>query len=316
MTRDSVLRWYPPEWRRRYGDELLALLDDTYGDAKIPAAEHRALVVRGAVERWRVFAASSPTLATEDRIRAGSLLVGVGWAFFIVAGCIFAKFAEGWRVATKGSDAIVPSVGYALVVLAAVVATAVIACVGAALTPSFVRLVRGGSWSRVRGAIVASATICTLAALSVAVTALWSRHLTSAGRNGGSTAYSVSFVIMSVLIAVAIIVISVNAAFLVRQLSLTVTQVRGLDVSARIVCGAMTLMVLGTVTWWCSVAVLVPSVMNNGIGNGVLYSSAMAPLSLIVMAIIMFVGGALALRGVAMVSSSHRIARGSDAGAS
>ena len=27
----GVLRWYPVAWRRRYGAELIAMLDDTYG---------------------------------------------------------------------------------------------------------------------------------------------------------------------------------------------------------------------------------------------------------------------------------------------
>jgi hypothetical protein len=27
-----ILRWYPAGWRRRYGEELIAMLDDTHGE--------------------------------------------------------------------------------------------------------------------------------------------------------------------------------------------------------------------------------------------------------------------------------------------
>ena len=32
----GVLRWYPAAWRRQYGEELVAMLDDTNGDDKLP----------------------------------------------------------------------------------------------------------------------------------------------------------------------------------------------------------------------------------------------------------------------------------------
>ena len=39
-----VLRWYPAAWRRRYGEELIAMLDDTHGDDGLPLRVRISLV--------------------------------------------------------------------------------------------------------------------------------------------------------------------------------------------------------------------------------------------------------------------------------
>ena len=49
--RHRLLRWYPPAWRRRYGAELLALLQDTYGDASLPLRGRLSLIRAGIAER-------------------------------------------------------------------------------------------------------------------------------------------------------------------------------------------------------------------------------------------------------------------------
>jgi hypothetical protein len=48
-----VLRWYPRAWRRRYGDELLALLEDMYGDEPLSVRCRISLCRSGTIERMR-----------------------------------------------------------------------------------------------------------------------------------------------------------------------------------------------------------------------------------------------------------------------
>ena len=48
-----VLRWYPRAWRRRYGDELLALLEDMYGDEPLSVRCRISLCSSGTIERMR-----------------------------------------------------------------------------------------------------------------------------------------------------------------------------------------------------------------------------------------------------------------------
>jgi hypothetical protein len=49
----QVLRWYPSAWRRRYGQELVALLEDTYGDQPLPLRCQLSLIHSGTRERVR-----------------------------------------------------------------------------------------------------------------------------------------------------------------------------------------------------------------------------------------------------------------------
>ena len=48
-----LLRWYPPAWRRRYGEEMIALLEDTYGDGPLPLRCRMSLSRCGMIERFR-----------------------------------------------------------------------------------------------------------------------------------------------------------------------------------------------------------------------------------------------------------------------
>jgi hypothetical protein len=48
-----VLRWYPRDWRRRYGDELVALLEDMFGDEPLPVRCRISLFRSGMIERVR-----------------------------------------------------------------------------------------------------------------------------------------------------------------------------------------------------------------------------------------------------------------------
>ena len=57
MTRgrdpERLLRWYPAAWRRRYGAELVTLLEDTYGAGPVPWRCRLALLWAGTAERLR-----------------------------------------------------------------------------------------------------------------------------------------------------------------------------------------------------------------------------------------------------------------------
>ena len=48
-----ALRWYPRRWRRRYGDELVALLEDTFGEEPLSVRCRIGLCRSGTIERIR-----------------------------------------------------------------------------------------------------------------------------------------------------------------------------------------------------------------------------------------------------------------------
>jgi hypothetical protein len=97
----GVLRWYPAAWRRRYGEELIAMLDDTYGHDKLPRRVRMALLRSGLKERIRLLRKYSRTYV------GYSIACGVVWAVILAtvwthAGDAtrhtFAVFAGGWAI--------------------------------------------------------------------------------------------------------------------------------------------------------------------------------------------------------------------------
>jgi hypothetical protein len=97
----EILRWYPAAWRRRYGEELIAMLEDTHGNDKLPPRVRMSLIRTGLKERIRLLRKCSRTYI------GYSIACGVVWAVilsmvFTHAGDTtrhtFAVFAGGWAI--------------------------------------------------------------------------------------------------------------------------------------------------------------------------------------------------------------------------
>jgi hypothetical protein len=84
-----VLRWYPAAWRRRYGEELIAMLDDTHGDDELPQAARRSLIRSGLIERVRLLRRYSRTYV------GYSIACGVVWAVILAA--VWTQAGDGTR---------------------------------------------------------------------------------------------------------------------------------------------------------------------------------------------------------------------------
>jgi hypothetical protein len=164
---DRWLRWYPAAWRERYGEELSALVEDTYGpDARVPRRARLRLARAGIGERFCELAGGHDP-DPGDRSRAGVLLVLCGWACFVAAGSAVAKFAEHWDSMTPRTARSLPTASFDALQWAAAVG-AVLVLVGIAATaPTVVRTLRrkggaggtggavftvgtGGTWALVR----------------------------------------------------------------------------------------------------------------------------------------------------------------------
>jgi hypothetical protein len=96
-----ALRWYPVAWRRRYGEELVAMLDDTYGDGELPPRGRMALVLAGLRERIRLVRKHSQTYT------GYSIACAVVWILILAtvwtnAGDVtwhtFGIFSGGWAI--------------------------------------------------------------------------------------------------------------------------------------------------------------------------------------------------------------------------
>jgi hypothetical protein len=302
---EHMLRWYPPAWRARYGDELAALMEDMYaGSGRVPPRARLGLMRAGLVERAREAGLVGTAGGPAARVTGGSVLVLCAWGVFMVAGAMFGKFADQWKHGTPTVDHALPTAGYALVFVAAVVAATLVVLGAALVVPAFLGLVRAGRWPEVRAAVWRAVAAAVVATALLGSTLGWARHLSAHDRNGGLPAYSLAFALVCLTVVVAIALGTAAAVAVARRVELEDRLVRVLGLLALGVTGAMVLMFGGVVTWWAAEATHAPAVLAGGIGNGFVYTSRTAPPTLLAAGLLMVIGLSLAVAG------SVRVLRG------
>jgi hypothetical protein len=101
-----LLRWYPREWRRRYGDEFAALLVDEFSER--PRSARRAIDVgfSGLLARVRETGLAGPGREAERQLRAGLAALSCALAVFVVAGvALWSQLTIGWQWSAPSSGA-------------------------------------------------------------------------------------------------------------------------------------------------------------------------------------------------------------------
>jgi hypothetical protein len=302
---ERLIRWYPQEWRDRYGGEMTALLEDSYATASdVPARARLGLVRRGLAERARTAGLIGSALEPTQELRAGAVLVLCGWPLFLVAGAVFGKFADNWWIGTPAVDRLPASASFNAVAVLGVLGCTVVGLAALLALPSFVRLVRAGRWSTVRRPVWRAGLASVLAALLLGGGLAWAHHLGPHDRNGGLAVYGAAFIVIGLAAFVAILSATAAAVAVARRIDLPQRVLRGLGVMALVLSVVMTLLFAGFVTWWATQATYAPTVLLNGIGNGVPFTSGTVPPTLAAAGLLMVLGLALAVAGTV------RIARG------
>ena len=243
MKAARLLRWYPRAWRERYGEELLALIQDTLDEGR-PTWRLRLGVVRGGL-RERAHQARQAVGAAIKRPSGLDL-----WAKMLAAGTIVAILpqnlsespppARGWQ-AVAAFDAL----------LAAVALTgAVIVASGLAALPALVRFLRAGGWPKIRRRVVwaAGATVVAGGALAGLVLAAGSR---SPAQVNASYAYLAGFLATGLAITAAIGLWAIAAAAMARHLTLD-PRLRAVQLVLVAVTPAAVTVVLATLNLWWS----------------------------------------------------------------
>ena len=298
-----MIRWYPPNWRARYGDEFAALLHDTHGMNAVRLKDRIAVARAGLTERAREEGLIGDSSSPSKRIRTGSLLILFAWSFFMVAGAFFAKFSDRWDLGSLKQHSI-SNVSYGAVQWAGLIGMAILVVAALVVFPASVRFVRSGGWPEVKRPVVRAAVV-GLAALGLTVGgSIWAHHLTSHDRNGGSSAYVAFFVILVVAILAFVIFGTAAALSVARRLRLTDVTNRALGLLAVALTALMAVVFVGTITWWGAEASYDPKFLGNGLGGGLLFTSSTAPLTLIVAGVLMFLGFTLAMFGAVKVARS------------
>ena len=128
-------------------------------------------------------------------------------------------------------------------------------------------------------------------------TSLWAHQLTPHQRNGGSLAYSLDFVLLTLVGAMAVVLVTMSVWSVTRRLELSVRLVDHLAVLARVVTVLMLVVLAAFIGWWSAEAVLAPDVLASWISDHL----ALAPPMMLAAGVLMLSGLCLAGAGVARI---------------
>ncbi|MHB1930524.1 MAG: hypothetical protein ACYCUG_14110 [Acidimicrobiales bacterium] len=295
------LRWYPAAWRDRYGDELTVFMHDSYGSADLPWRARLSLAAGGLRERARQSGVVGETAPPPGRVQAGTLLVLIGWAGFVVAGLSFAKFSEHFDGALPGginshlgpASHAVPDSAYGVLQTVALVAGIAVLLGAALAVPSLLRYLRSDGWSAVRGHVLRAVVITSVAAGTSASLIVWAHHLSSPQRNGANGWYDALFLVSAALMALTFGMWTAVAVAAGRRLTLSRSVLRAESAVAAVVGLAMIAMLGATAVWWASMATQAPSFLTSDPTGAPLDPWLVGTVVLMLAAMSMGVGGML-----------------------
>jgi len=294
---DRALRWYPAAWRSRYGSELTALLEDTYGQS-LPWQCKLSLCREGLAERLR-----PPGPGTREGVRAGWLLALWAWAVFVLAGGGFVNLTDNWRSAAPAGGVSLAGFGYDLACLAGVAGCVIVTAGMAVCLPAAARFLRSGGWREVRWHAAAIAASLATTILLVTVMAEWARHLTLRQRSGGLASYSALALAVVAATAVTVILLTATTVTIIHRAELPLRAVRCCGFLAFALAAMMSAVAAGATTWCAGMAARVPwFVAGSAPGTD---RHGVSPIVLLI-AVLMTLGLLLAGTGARRAASSLR----------
>jgi hypothetical protein len=302
---DHLIRWYPAQWRERYGDEMTALLEDTYAAAaEVPLRQRVSLAWSGVAERARSAGLVGWSGDAAARQRGGALLVLCGWAFYLVAGAMFVKISDRWSMGSAHADHWVATSGFNVVAVAAGVGCLIVALAALLVLPSFVRYLRAGGWPEIRRAVVVAAVAVVVSGGLFALLVVRAHGMSTQARNGGNALYSALFVIVGLVFICAIGSGTAAAVTVSRRVELSRPTMRALSGLAIALVGVMGLTLVSFVSWWATEAAHSPGFLAQTIGNGAPFSSSVVPPTLLAAGFCMTMGLALGIAGLVRIVGS------------
>jgi hypothetical protein len=263
--RERLLRWYPPAWRDRYGEDFAAYLEDAYPSGRLPWRARLSVVIGGIGERVRYAGIVGDRLPVADRARATVLVVLCSWTAFVIAGSSFAKLSEHFDQALPEDMAShhVPDVAFAIVQVTAGLAGCLVVLGALLAVPPLVRFLRSGGWSAIRPHVVAAAACTTAAALSAIPLGVWAHHLTASQRNGGLSPYTGALLAWAILTAAALVLWTMVAVVAARRVTFSRSLLLTESALAAGVAAAMVVILVSTAVWWAELASTAPSFLSS-----------------------------------------------------
>jgi hypothetical protein len=241
MKPASLLRWYPREWRERYGEELLALIQDTL-DAGDRLGWRLRLGVAWGGARERVHQVRRAVWASRTD----------GWATIWMAGQVCTLFPENLALSPAAAWGWRGAAAYDAMLATAALIGAVILASGLTALPALVRFLRAGGWPLIRRQVAwAAGTGAAAAAALAGLVVISAGH--SSARLNISWAYLAGQVATGLVLVVAIWVGAVTAAAIAGHLTFT-PRVRTAQLIFGAVAQGTVLAVISVLAFWWSVS--------------------------------------------------------------
>ena len=270
-----ALRWYPREWRARYGEEFTELLMADFDERPHVPSRAVDLAVSGTTARLAAAGVAGRTLDPDLQATRSLTAAGCATALFLVSGvALWSQLTIGWQwapPATRATAWAMYAMTYGALALAAVGVAAVVPVAGVTLwrlvrrpSPALVRpllvlalgvaiLVVGthhfaNGWPGTRGhpwvdqGVVPGGVAAYAWAASLSVTSYWVHP----GALGAFPPAELAFMVVSPLALLAVVV---SAARLVRQLHLPTSIVRYGHQLSRVGALAMVVFFTGAALW-------------------------------------------------------------------
>ena len=247
MRPARLLRWYPRAWRERYGEELLALIQDTVDDGRSTWRLRLGVAWGGLRERGHQAGRAVRAAVTSGTMpdRWSLYVTGLVLASLPEAVTVSLPQARGWQAAAAAG------------VLATVALTgAAVLADGLMALPALISFLRAGGWPNIRRRVAraAGATAAARGVLAGVSVASGSRSL---AQQDTSWVLFSAYLAAGLAIAVAIGLWATAAVTAARHLPLA-PRVRG----AALVLGAVTrtmvmVMFVALTLWWSATQALV-----------------------------------------------------------
>jgi hypothetical protein len=298
---DRLLRWYPEAWRQRYGDELIALMEDTYDDRPVPWRCRMSLARSGAVERLRGSGLAQGGDGSGQRIRSGSLLVLWAWAVFVVAGAGFAKFAEHWDAVTPKGARWLPAAAFDAVQWAALTGGVIVLVAASASVPAFVRSMARGGWAPIRLPVLRAVAVAAATVVATVGIVVWAHHLGPRPAGRAHLPYAGVAALWALMVVATIATGTAAAVAVARRLRFSPRVLRLQGVLALAMVLVMVVVVAGTIAWWGAVAANAPWFFDDGVIGS---TTSRTPPALVGAGVLMVLGLAVALPGAIRVARS------------
>ncbi len=273
---DHLVGRYPASWRARYGGELAALLEDTYGDGSVPLRQRLSLLRAALTEHARA-SGFAPGAVPAQRARTGALVVLCAWSFFMVSGSVFAKYVEHWDLATPVNERWLPDHAVTAVIYAATLGGALVALGALALALPVARSVRAEGWGRLGRAMRDTAVLVMVALLTSGAVILFAHSQASAERNGGAWIFSVAGAVWGMTLLAALVACTRAAVVAALRIELRGALLRAEAVSALGVFLCMGVVLAGTTTWWVATALHAPRFLQSSLGPLGTWGSVVPP---------------------------------------